>query len=432
VIPSPAASAVREELEAAWQRSDFIFGLVAREALLARPIRLRQPFLFYVGHLPAFAWNHLWRGALSRPAFADRLDTLFERGIDPPDDEVAVDEDHAAWPPLDEVLAYRDRVRRELLPLVDEPALADVLPMVVEHELMHHETLLYMLHQLDAPSKVRPDGLPAPVGGRASASEPVLIPAGRVVLGAPRGTGFLWDNERPSLAVEVEAFRIDSRPVTNHDFLAFVEAGGYEDRRLWTDDAWRWLERRGRRLPQFWRREGSGLRVVTLFDERPFAEAAGWPASVAQCEAAAFARWHGARLPTEAEIHRAAFGTPAGVLREHPWGDGPPRPGHGNLGFRLFEPTPAGAHPEGASAFGVDELVGNGWEWTSTPFGPLPGFSPLPRYPGYSADFFDGRHFVLLGASWATDARLVRRSFRNWFQPHYPYVFSKFRCARPA
>jgi len=81
----------------------------------------------------------------------------------------------------------------------------------------------------------------------------------------------------------------------------------------------------------------------------------------------------------------------------------------------------------------VDELVGNGWEWTETPFGGLPGFTPFLRtYPGYSVDFFDGRHYVLRGASWATDAQLVRRSFRNWFQPHYPYVFSKFRCVHPA
>jgi formylglycine-generating enzyme required for sulfatase activity len=168
--------------------------------------------------------------------------------------------------------------------------------------------------------------------------------------------------------------------------------------------------------------------VRTLLGDRPFEEAANWPASVMHCEAAAFARSRGARLPTEGEYHRAAFGTPEGGLREHPWGDGPPRPEHGNLGFQLWSPAPVGSHPAGASAFGVHELVGNGWEWTSTPFGPFPGFVPLEGYEGYSADFFDDQHFVMLGASWATDAALIRRSFRNWFRPHYPYVFSKFRC----
>jgi len=429
---SIAPTAVHEALAAAWERSDLLFGLLTAEAFLARPIHLRQPFLFYAGHLPAFAWNHLGRGVLGRPAFSPGLDGLFERGIDPADDGDYVADDAAAWPALAELLAYRDRVRRELAGIADDPVVLEVLPMVIEHELMHHETLLYMLQRLPLSMKLRPAWLPSPVSGRAATPQRVAIPAGTAVLGAPRGGRFRWDNEHPEQAVDVEAFHIDSLPVTNREFLRFVEAGGYAERRLWTDDAWRWLQRRGRRTPEFWTQDAHGLRVTTLFDERPFDEAADWPASVAHCEAAAYARWRSARLPTEAEIHRAAFATPEGELREHPWGDGAPRPEHGNLGFRLWEPAPAGAHPAGASAFGVHELVGNGWEWTSTAFGPLPGFEPLRRYPGYSADFFDGRHFVLIGASWATDTQLVRRSFRNWFQPHYPYVFAKFRCAGPA
>jgi ergothioneine biosynthesis protein EgtB len=432
VMPSAGPTTLREELSAAWHRSDLIFGLLTDEALAARPIRLRQPFLFYLGHLPAFAWNQLGRGVLGRPAFQPRFDALFERGIDPPDDEDEVADDAGAWPARGEVLAYRDRVRSELLAVADLPALVDVLPMVIEHELMHHETLLYMLQRLPSPMKLRPSWLAPPALGGAGALDVIAIPAGKAVLGAPREPGFLWDNERPATTVDVDAFGIDSRPVTNREFLRFVEAGGYEERSLWTDDAWRWLAQRGRVLPELWTRCTDAIRVATLFDERPFGEVADWPASVAHCEATAYARWRGARLPTEAEFHRAAFSTPSGALREHPWGDEPPQPEHGNLGFRLFEPAPAGSHPRGASAFGVHELVGNGWEWTSTVFAPLPGFAPLARYPGYSADFFDGRHFVLLGGSWATDVRLVRRSFRNWFQAHYPYVFAKFRCVSSA
>ena len=151
---------------------------------------------------------------------------------------------------------------------------------------------------------------------------------------------------------------------------------------------------------------------------------------MSQCEASAYARWTDARLPSEAEFHRAAFGTPTSDVREHPWGDDAPRTEHGNLGLRYWEPCRVDAHPAGASAWGVHDLVGNGWEWTRSVFAPFRGFEPLPRYPGYSTDFFDGRHFVMLGASWATAPRLVRRSFRNWFQPHYPYVFAKFRCVR--
>jgi ergothioneine biosynthesis protein EgtB len=417
-------------VEEIWERSDRILALVDPKALLSRPIALRQPFLFYVGHLPAFAWNHLWRGALGRPAFDAELDGLFERGIDPPDDADAPEADGAEWPPLARVLAYRDRVRRELPGVLDDPAVQGVLPMVIEHELMHHETLLYMIHQLPEGSRGRPPAPPDAPRVPVPERRPIHIPAGRAVLGAPRDGVFRWDNEHPEQTAFVPAFRIDSVPVTNREYLQFVEDGGYEDRRLWTDDSWAWIQKRGHHGPRFWKKTPDGIRVRTLHGDRPFEEVADCPASVMHGEARAYARWEGERLPTEAEFHRAAFHSPDGTRREHPWGDEAPGPEHGNLGFRRWSPAPVGSHPEGASAFGVHELVGNGWEWTSTVFAPFPGFEPLPRYPGYSADFFDGRHFVLLGGSWATDTRLVRRSFRNWFQPHYPYMFSKFRCVR--
>jgi ergothioneine biosynthesis protein EgtB len=304
--------------------------------------------------------------------------------------------------------------------------------MVLEHELMHHETLLYMLQQLPADLKRPRHGVSGPPEIPALERTPALVPAGTAVLGAPRDGRFRWDNEHPELAIVVPEFRIDTVPVTNREFRGFVEERGYEDRRLWTDDAWEWITRRGHRRPWSWSENDGGTRVATVLGDRPFADVAHWPASVMHCEAAAFARWESARLPTEAEYHRAAFATPDDGLREHPWGDAPPRPEHGNLGFQLWSPAPVGSHPEGASALGIHELVGNGWEWTSTPFGPFPGFQPLQGYEGYSADFFDDQHFVMLGGSWATDIILVRRSFRNWFRPHYPYVFSKFRCVRTA
>ncbi|HYA63667.1 MAG TPA: SUMF1/EgtB/PvdO family nonheme iron enzyme, partial [Candidatus Sulfotelmatobacter sp.] len=115
-----------------------------------------------------------------------------------------------------------------------------------------------------------------------------------------------------------------------------------------------------------------------------------------------------------------------------PWGDQPPQPRLGNFDFQRWDPVAAGSYPSGTSAFGVADLVGNGWEWTSTVFAPFPGFQAFPFYPGYSADFFDGKHFVIKGGSARTAGRLLRRTFRNWFQPHYPYVFAKFRCARSA
>lgn len=418
-----------EALERAWQRSDRLFDLVREEALLTRPIALRQPLLFYVGHLPAFAWNHLWRAALREPSRTPALDALFERGIDPPDDADGAPHDAAAsWPPLADVWAYRDGVRAALRPTLCDARLAPLLPMVLEHELMHQETLLYMLHELPSEAK---QGVPAPAApGPAPGRARVAIPDGRARLGAPRDGRFRWDNEFTQHDVDVPGFEIDDLPVTNASYREFVDDGGYARSALWSASAWRWLERGRRRAPHGWRPVDGGWRVRTLGGDVPFEQAAAWPVCVALCEARAFARWSGARLPSEAEFHRAAFATPDGDWREHPWGQAQTRAEHANLGLAHWSPTPVGAHPSGASAFGVHELVGNAWEWTDTPFRPYPGFRPLERYPGYSADFFDERHFVLLGASWATDPRLVRRSFRNWFQPHYPYVFAKFRCVR--
>jgi len=154
------------------------------------------------------------------------------------------------------------------------------------------------------------------------------------------------------------------------------------------------------------------------------------PAYVSQAEAAAFARWAGGLLPTEAEFHRAAYGAPEGPERAYPWGAEEPDERHGNFDLRRFDPTPVGSHPDGASAFGVQETVGNGWEWTRTPFGPFAGFRPHPFYAGYSKDFFDGKHLVMKGASPRTAACFLRRSFRNWFQPHYPYVYATVRLVR--
>ena len=421
-----------ERLQAAWRRSDRLFGLLAEEAWLEQPIALRQPLLFYLGHLPAFAWNHVGRGPLRQGCLDPHLDGLFERGIDP----VGVDAylPQVTWPERSAVVDYRDRVRARLCAALSHPGFPheghSVLEMVIEHELMHHETLLYMEQELDHDLK-RPAGdwpaLPAP--GEQRPLRSIEVPEGEVVLGAARGSlAFGWDNEFPQQRVAVPSFSIDQLPVTNADLREFVRDGGYQDARLWREADWAWKERRALEQPHGWSRGKDGLRVRSLLADVPFEQARHWPASVSWAEASAYARWRGARLPSEAEYQLAARGAPGGIQRRWPWSDEPPAEPHGNFHFRCGSPLPVGSRPSGASAWGVQELVGNGWEWTATTVAPFPGFEPLPRYPGYSADFFDGRHFVLLGGSWATDEALLRPSFRNWFQPHYPYVFSKFRC----
>ncbi len=425
-----------QRLQAAWRRSDRLFGLLTEEAWLEQPIALRQPLLFYLGHLPAFAWNHVGRGPLGQGCLDPRFDGLFERGIDPVGVDAYVPQ--ANWPERSAVVDYRDRVRARLCGGLSDPGFPpegrSVVEMVIEHELMHHETLLYMLQELDHGLKrTTPDWPALPAAGEERPRRSIEVPEGEIVLGAARGSlAFGWDNEFPQQRVQVPSFSIDHLPVTNADLREFVRDGGYQDARLWREADWAWRERRQLSRPHGWSQNDDGLMVRSLLADVPFERARHWPASVSWAEASAYARWRGARLPSAAEYQRAARGAPDGGQRRWPWGEEPPADRHGNYDFRCGSPLPVGGSPAGASAWGVQELVGNGWEWTATAFAPFAGFEPLPRYPGYSADFFDGGHFVLLGGSWATDETLLRPSFRNWFQPHYPYVFSKFRCVGPA
>jgi formylglycine-generating enzyme required for sulfatase activity len=230
--------------------------------------------------------------------------------------------------------------------------------------------------------------------------------------------------------VDVGAFSIDVHNVTNAQFLEFVRSGGYKQREWWRPEDWDWIETEGVSHPLFWEGAEENWFWRGMFERVPLPET--WPVYVTWAEANAFARWRGQRLPTEAEYHRAAFGTRDGREREYPWGGTITSRPPGNFDFERWDPEPVGSHPEGASAFGVHDLVGNGWEWTSTVFGPFDGFDPLPTYPEYSADFFDGEHFVMKGASPLTARTLVRRGFRNWFRPRYPYVYAAFRCAGEA
>jgi formylglycine-generating enzyme required for sulfatase activity len=154
-----------------------------------------------------------------------------------------------------------------------------------------------------------------------------------------------------------------------------------------------------------------------------------WPVYVSHAEATAYAKWMGRKLPTEEQFHRAAYATSdSEVERNYPWGDELPESKYGNFDSMHWDPSPVGSYPRGASAHGVHDLVGNGWEWTRTEFKPFPGFTAMPFYPGYSANFFDGKHYVMKGGSPRTAACMLRRSFRNWFQPHYPFVYATFRC----
>ncbi len=422
-----------------WDRSDRLFGMLTPEALRTRALPLRHPPIFYLGHLPAFAWNHLGRGVLGEDPVDATFEELFERGIDPLDDAAAEDATIEGWPPVSDILAYRDRVRervREVVPTLADRAADDplaegdrVLHLIAEHELMHHETLLYILQRM-APARLRPDPVVRPLQTGGDVRPPRRVP----VKGGPARLGtrldqvpFAWDNELGPNEVAVETFLLDDLPVTVGRYRAFIEDGGYQTAGLWDDASWAWRIDEGLEHPRSWRRAGDGFEVRSLFAWHPAEQVGGWPVLVSHAEALAYARWKGGRLPTEAELQRAAY---ADDGRPFPWGDAAPTLRRANLGFRSGGLRPVGRSPDGRGPFGHHDLVGNAWQWTDTAFGPLPGFDAWIRtYPGYSQDFFDGAHRVVFGASWATDDRLARPSFRNWYQRHYPYVFATFRLA---
>jgi gamma-glutamyl hercynylcysteine S-oxide synthase len=422
-------------------RSRALFDLIAPDAYYSQPIALRHPIVFYEGHLPAFSFNTLMKRALGRPSIDARLETLFARGIDPHESAAAaVDASRAAalWPPRDEVHRFADEADRQVIDALEHAELerpgdplldrAEAVFTILEHEAMHQETLLYIWHRLPLAHKRRPDGYRPRVDGPSPRQAWVEVPAGCATLGVARdAVPFGWDNEHPALSAQVPAFAIDRHDVTNQQFLEFVEAGGYRQREWWRAEDWEWIAREHVSHPLFWERHDETWQWRAMFETVPLPGA--WPVYVSQAEASAYARWRGARLPTEAEFQRAAYGSPAGE-RPHPWGDAAADERRGVFDFASWDPEPAGTHPKGASAWGIHDLVGNGWEWTSTPFAPFPGFHAMASYPEYSADFFDGEHIVMKGASPATARELLRPSFRNWFRARYPYVYATFRCVR--
>ncbi len=422
-------------MDDARERTDDLFRLVRPEALHDRPIPERHRILFYIGHLEAFDWNLIGGHVLGLESPHAALDRLFAFGIDPVGGHLPTDRPED-WPRLDEVHGYAKRTRSAIdaalaapaapgTPLLDDGA---ALNVAIEHRLMHAETLAYMLHQL-AFDRKRIDAIAAPAAAAVS-PEPksmIEIPAGTALLGLRRDSGiFGWDNEYEAHQVDVPAFAIDAAKVTNGEFLEFVTSGGYEEAALWSESDRAWIRDSARKHPSFWVARGGSFSYRAMGGEVPLPLAA--PVYVSHAEAAAYARWCGKRLPTEAQWHRATFGTPEGAERPYPWGADSPSSRFGNFDFHSWDPLPAASFAAGASAWGVRDLVGNGWEWTRTVFGPWPGFTPFAFYPGYSADFFDDKHFVMKGGSPRTAACLLRRSFRNWFQAHYGFAYAGFRC----
>lgn len=455
------ATRARKYLEEVWHLSDDFFGRkVTEEKIYTCPISLRLPFIFYVGHLPAFAANKVLsdssRATVSEPHWHE----MFSRGIAPDVDDPSNCHDHpdppARWPSFAKVLLYQNQVRNAIRALVIESVSPSTLLMVAEHEALHFETLHYMLAQMDRRSKCGCCDGCDPVTGRGidrtnDASAALInqlykrlprvqwctVSGGTVVTGrgksSSRDTGaekdFVWDNEYDAREKNVDTFQVSKYAVTVGEMMAFILDGGYS-KDFWDSDDWKWIREHNVRHPGTWECGGDGIEGL-LASKVLTANGAYWyevmnlPASTSLAEARAYARWRKVRLPTEAEWVRAAWGAgdADGASTER-------RLTHAEVLVNEPRDVHIVTKANAESWCGAVGMIGNGWELTETVFEEFDGFEASEEYPEYSADFFDGKHFVLRGASWVTHPRLVRKSFRNFYHVRYPFAFTKIRVVR--
>ena len=309
------------------------------------------------------------------------------------------------------------------------------------HEDMHGEALTYMRQTLSYPAPALGSSsvtaVPAALGGGPLPGD-VEVPGGLFSLGATPEQSFVFDNEKWAHTVHVAPFRIARAPVTNAEFAAFVDGGGYRQRDWWSYQGWVWRTKTQTQHPQYWQRDGQSWwqrHFDTLVPLAPHAPVG----HVTWYEAEAYCQWAGRRLPTEAEWEMAASAEPTpdgtGITRRkrrYPWGDEPPTPEHANLDARFLGCVDVGSFPAGDSAFGCRQMAGNVWEWTADAFYPFPGYLVDYPYREYSAPWF-GYRKVLKGGAWATRTRLAYNTYRNFFPPARYDVFAGFRtCAREA
>ena len=401
---------------------------------------LMSPLVWDLAHIAHYEelWliRELGLGDATDPRFDDVYDAFKHSRSERPSLDILNPEQARAFGAAVRERVLRTTIGSDCTPRVDA-LLADdfVYAMVARHEHQHVETMLATLQLMAS-------GGPAAAGnglGRTARSEPpdqeVLIPSGPFVMGTDTDR-WAYDNERPAHAVHLPAFRIDTTPTTNAEYARFVDAGGYDDPSAWTPIGWKWRQEAGLVGPQFWTRTDDG------WTRRRFGRVEPLPAlepvqHICWYEADAYARWAGKRLPSDAEWERAASwdpGTGIGVKRAQPWGDtardaSPPAALWGATA--RWGPDEVGAHPDGASPAGVLDMIGGVWEWTASDFDAYPGFASFP-YREYSEVFFGPEYKVLRGGSWASHARAVSTTFRNWDYPIRRQIFSGVRCARDA
>ena len=423
---SARASALADQLTAVRDRTFELYAPLAEADLVRTPDPIMSPPIWDLGHIAAY--EELWLACTlgGQPSLYPELQRAYDAFETP-----RAERTHIPLLDPDRCRAYLDRVRERSLDVLartelgsDGPALcADgaAFEMVAQHEAQHTETVLQTL-QMFTDGTYRPSRrYVAPVSPPVS-DDRVVVPRGSFLMGA-RPDGFSYDCERPRHERTVAGFLMDRLPVSNARHMAFMADGGYRRPELWTVAGWQWRSEHAVEAPLYWERDGHDWAVRT-FDETTLVDPARPVSHVSWFEADAHARWAGGRLPTEAEWERAASADSDG---RYPWGDAPPE-GRANLDQLMFGTAPVGAFAEGAAPSGCLQMIGDVWEWTSTPFDGYPGFTAYP-YREYAEVFFGDRYLVLRGGSWATQPVAARTSFRNWDLPQRRQIFAGFRLA---
>jgi gamma-glutamyl hercynylcysteine S-oxide synthase len=426
-------------LEEARARTLLLIAPLSDDALRAQHDPLLSPLVWDLGHIAGFEELWLTRN-LDGPIEFVELPGLYNPFEHPRRERGAL-----ALPGRAEVVAHLEAVRERVL---DRLAVTDfeqaggssrllrdgyVYRMVVQHEAQHNETMMQTMQLMrggDYHPVERQE--PPPVRAHALAQagatgEMVAIPAGTYAIGTDDRSA-AYDNERPRHAVSLASYKIDVTPVTNGQYLAFIADGGYCQTDLWSDAGRAWLEESRAEAPKYWELAGSEWMTRTM-DRRAPVDLAHPVVHVTYHEAAAFARWAGKRLPTEAEWEVAATWNPqTGEQQLYPWGNDAPSAELANVDQLTFGTAPVGAYAKNVSPFGCYGMIGDAWEWTASDFGPYPGYETFP-YPEYSEVFFGSDYKVLRGGSWATRPIAGRTTFRNWDYPIRRQIFSGFRCA---
>jgi gamma-glutamyl hercynylcysteine S-oxide synthase len=433
------------ELLAARERTTLLTTAVDEADLVKQHSPLMSPLVWDLAHIANQEELWLLRAVGGRDPIHPEIDPLYD----------AFEHPRAERPTLPlltpaEARRYGYEVRGRALDIIEKTPLGAehgfggafsgagagfAFGMVAQHEVQHDETML-ATHQLRlGPAALSaPPPPPAPADAAALPAE-VFVPGGTFTMGTSAEPWAL-DNERPAHAVDVPGFWLDTTPVTNAAYAAFIADGGYDDPRLWTADGWAHRQRAGLSAPLFWARDGAsggksdGGWVRTSFGVTEPVVPDEPVVHVCWYEADAYARWAGRRLPTEAEWEKAARWDPAaGRSRRNPWGDGAWTPERANLGQRYLRPAPAGSYPAGAAPCGARQLIGDVWEWTSSDFLPYPGFTAWP-YKEYSEVFFGPEYKVLRGGAFGVSPVASRGTFRNWDYPIRRQIFAGFRTAR--